>query len=187
MLNKSCELFSAKGHVFSISALRRAWHDLSTCRDEEKKAFLNLWNTACSILIVNWGFLCEWSESGAAEVTVRNENTRLNQHLCHPKAFSTAGQVFPIFLLFPPASFRTACWANACVGKSLCILMSPQKSQGGGWSQLLHLYAAKSHRRGSVCGTSSLPLDIYASLLRAQVWKSYDTWKYSIRIAINIH
>lgn len=130
MLNKSCELFSAEGHVFSISALRRAWRDLSTCRDEEKKAFLNLWNMACSILIVNWVFLHEWSESGAAEVTVRNENTRLNQHLCHPKAFSTAGEVFSIFLLFPPASFRTACWANACVGKSLCILMSPQKSRG---------------------------------------------------------
>lgn len=158
----------------------------------EKKAFLNLWSMASLILTANWVFLGERSESGAAGATARNDNARLNQHLHNPKAPSTTGQIFPIFLLFLPASFRTACWAE-----HLCRQIS------------LHPYVAPEVPAGrmltvAVLTCSQIPLEracgAYARAARAAFpWtfmppcselrsdKSYDTWKYSIRIAINIH
>lgn len=91
-----------------------------------KKAFLNLWSMASSVLTVNWVFLGEWSESGSAEATARNDNTRLDWHL-HPPKISTAGQVFSIFLLFLPASFQMLCWdEHSCWQLSLYPHITPE-------------------------------------------------------------
>lgn len=116
----------------------------------EKKAFLNLWSMASSIWIVNWVFLGEWSESGAAGVTARSDNTKLNQPVCHPKASSTARQVFLIFLFSFQLFSKQCAETNTCIGKSLWILMSTQKSQWGGCSPMLHIRAAKSQWRECV-------------------------------------
>lgn len=126
MLNKSCELFSLQRQViFSISSLCSVSHDFNTCRGEKKKAFLNLWSMASSALTVNWVFLGDWSEFGSAEMTARNDNTRLDRHL-HPPKTSTDGQIFPIFLLFLPASFQIVCWdEHSCWQISLYPYTTP--------------------------------------------------------------
>lgn len=129
---------------------------------------------ASSILIANWVFLGERSESGADGVTARDDNSRLNQHLHNPKASSTTRQVVPIFLLFLPASFQTACWAeDLCWQISLNPYVTPEVLGGedahGFCAYVQPSPTGKSMGSRSASGVSSLPLDIYASLLRAQV------------------
>lgn len=131
MLHKSCELFSFERQVtFSIPSLCSVSHDFNTCRGEKKKPFLNLWSMASSVLTVNWVFLGEWSESGSAEMTARNDNTRLDQHLPPPKT-STVRQVLPIFLLFLPASFQMVPWdKHSCWKISLYPYTTPEAVLG---------------------------------------------------------
>lgn len=178
MLNKSCELFGAEGHViFSISALCSVWCDFSTCRADEKKAFLNLWSMASSVLIVNWVFLGERSESGAAGATVRNDNTRLNQHLCHPRASSTAGQVFPIFLLFLPASFLLVHWDEClCWQISLHPYVTPEVPGGRMLTNATHTCSQIPLKRACAVSAAFPWISVFPCLeLRSD--KSYDTWK----------
>lgn len=136
----------------------------------EKKAFLNLWSMASSVLTVNWVLLGEWSESGSAEVTARNDNTRSDWHLHPHKTSSTVGQVFPIFLLFLPASFQMVCWdEHSCW--QISVSSYHPTSPGGEDAHQCYEYVLPNPAEESLFGRNSLLLDIYASLLRARVWQ----------------
>lgn len=126
---------------------------------------------ASSVLIVNWVFLGERSESGAAGATVRNDNTRLNQHLCHPRASSTAGQVFLIFVLFLPASLLLVHWDECLCWQISLHPYVTAEVPGGEDAHHCYAYVQPNPTEESVCSVSSLSLDIYASLLGAQVWQ----------------
>lgn len=185
-LNKSCELFSVERQViFSISALCSVSHDFNTRRGEKKKAFLNLWNMASSVLTVNWVFLGEWSESGSAEATATNDNTRLGQPL-HPPKTSAVVQVFPIFLLFLPASFPMVCWdKHSCWQISLYPHITPEVLGERMPTNAMHKCCQILLKTACSAGTAfSWIFMPPCSELRSD--KSYDTSKYSIRVAINI-
>lgn len=153
-----------------------------------KKAFLNLWSMVSSILTVNWVFLGEWSESGSAEVTARNDNTRLDYHL-HASKTSTLGQVFPIFLLFLPSSFQMVCWDEHMLANLSVSLYHPTTPGGEDAHQCYaHVLPnpAEEDSAGTACSAGTAFSWIFmppCPELRSD--KSYDTWKYSVRVAIN--
>ena len=159
---------------------------------QEKKTFLNLWSMASSILMANWVFLGEQSESGAAGATPRNDNTKSNQHLRHPKASSATCQVFPIFLLFLPASFWILCRAE-----HLCWQISPHpyvtpEVPAGRMLTAAVLTCSQTpleRARGAdpCAARAAFPWMFMPPHSELRSDTGYDTWKYSIRIAINIH
>lgn len=183
MLNKSCELLNAEGHAIIFYFRCLAQSDMTWLHTEvRKEAFLNLWSMASSILIVNCFFLGEQSEFGADGEIARNNTTRLNWHLRQSKASSVTGQVFP----FSSLSFLhlSKCW-----DKHLCLLAifsaffcHPRIPKR--WN--VHQHSKMSLKK--VCAMWAAFLWIFMPpCLELRSDKSYDTCKYSIKTAINIH